>query len=185
MNAKNLMQTTAKFCEVFAHLPPFYVHKIVPRYLSVVRVLLSIDAPPHFYCVLPICKRKKVEKPYFRSRFINVKDTWNQHFQLGKEKIVNTIQHTRFCLSMYCGAICIFFINQACTLYIAFDKCLYICDVVQSGADLPLGWKGLCLGPPISRSRTILGVRKISSISESNYICIFVLVQHTFFLLCR
>jgi len=23
------------------------------------------------------------------------------------------------------------FINEACALYIAFDKCLYICDVVQ------------------------------------------------------
>jgi len=25
----------------------------------------------------------------------------------------------------------LFFINQACALYNAFDKCLYICDVVQ------------------------------------------------------
>jgi len=26
--------------------------------------------------------------------------------------------------------ICFYFINQPCTLYIAFDKCFYICDVV-------------------------------------------------------
>jgi len=54
----------------------------------------------------------------------------------------------------------------------------------NAGADLPLGWKGLSLGPPISGSLKILGVRTISSISVSNYICIFVLIQRTFFLLC-
>jgi len=31
---------------------------MVPRYLSVVQVLLSFTAPPTFHCVLPICERK-------------------------------------------------------------------------------------------------------------------------------
>jgi len=36
---------------------------MVPRYLSVVQVLLSFAAPPNLHCVLLICERKKVEKP--------------------------------------------------------------------------------------------------------------------------
>jgi len=44
-------------------------------------------------------------------------------------------------------------------------------------ADLPLGWKDLRLGPPISGGPKILGLRTISGIS----IWIFVLVQRTFF----
>jgi len=42
---------------------------------------------------------------------------------------VNVIQHTLSCLS-YLVAICFYFINQPSTLYIVFDKCFYICDVV-------------------------------------------------------
>jgi len=48
------------------------------------------------------------------------------------------------------------------------------------GMDLPVGLKGLSLGPRFWEPK-ILGVRTISSISVSNYICSFVLVQHTFF----
>ena len=52
---------------------------------------------------------------------------------------------------------------------------------IHPSGDLPLGWKGLYLGHPISWGPKILWVRTISSISVSNYICIFVLVQRTFF----
>jgi len=45
-------------------------------------------------------------------------------------KIVNVIQHTRSCSSVYWAAICFYFINQPCALYIAFDKCFNNCDVV-------------------------------------------------------
>jgi len=45
-------------------------------------------------------------------------------------KIVDVIQHTRSCSSIYWAAICFYFINQPCALYIAFDKCFYNCDVV-------------------------------------------------------
>jgi len=49
------------------------------------------------------------------------------------------------------------------------------------GANLPLGCKGLILGPPISGDPKILRVRTIYSISVSNYIGTFDLVQRTFF----
>ena len=45
-------------------------------------------------------------------------------------KIVDVIQHTRSCSSIYWAAICIYFINQPYPWYIAFDKCFYNCDVV-------------------------------------------------------
>jgi len=62
VKAKNLMQTSAKFCEVFAlELPPFFVQNS-SALLSVVQVLLSFAAPPNLHCVLFICERKKVEK---------------------------------------------------------------------------------------------------------------------------
>jgi len=48
------------------------------------------------------------------------------------------------------------------------------------GVDLPLGLKGLSPGPRFWEPK-ILGVTTIFSISVSNYICSFVLVQHTFF----
>jgi len=43
---------------------------------------------------------------------------------------MNVILHTRPCLSLYWAAICFYFITQPCALYITFDKCFYICDVV-------------------------------------------------------
>jgi len=52
-------------------------------------------------------------------------------------------------------------------------------SVLDAGADLTLGYKGLSLGPPISGGPKILGIRTISNISVRNYI--FVLVQRTFF----
>jgi len=71
VKAKNLMQISAKFCEVFAlKLPP--LSKMVQRYLSVVQVLLSFAAPTNLHCVLSICECKKYKNHYFRSRFINV-----------------------------------------------------------------------------------------------------------------
>jgi len=58
-------------------------------------------------------------------------DTWSCSVtQLGKAKIVNVIQHT---VHQYTGPLCasISSINHAhCSLYVAFDKCFYICDVV-------------------------------------------------------
>jgi len=57
------MQTSAKFCKVFApKLLPFFA-KMVPRYLLVVQVLLSFSVPPNLHCVLSVCEGKKVEKP--------------------------------------------------------------------------------------------------------------------------
>jgi len=50
-----------------------------------------------------------------------------------------------------------------------------------SDVDIPLGEKGLNLGPPILGDPKISRVRTISSIFVSNYICIFVLGQRTFF----
>jgi len=54
------------------------------------------------------------------------------------------------------------------------QRCCYL------GGDLPLGWKGLSLGHPILRGSKILAVRTVSSISVSNYMCIFVLLQCMF-----
>jgi len=76
---------------------------MVKRYLSVVQVLLSFAAPTNLHCVLSICERKKVYEPLLQ---IQVRK------RLGKAKLVNVIQHTRFCLSIYYGAICFLFINQ-------------------------------------------------------------------------
>jgi len=45
-------------------------------------------------------------------------------------KIVNVIQHTRSCLSIYWAAISFYFIKQPWGLYIVFDKCFYNSDVV-------------------------------------------------------
>jgi len=44
----NLMQARAKFCEVFELKFVSFVHKTVPRYLSVVQVLLSFAAHQTF-----------------------------------------------------------------------------------------------------------------------------------------
>ena len=104
------------------------VSKMVPRYLSVVQVLLSFPAPPNLHYVLSICERKKVGKPLLQ---IQVHKRTGQQLKRGKAKTVNVIQYTRFCLSIYYGAICFLFINQACALYIAFDKRLYISDVTS------------------------------------------------------
>jgi len=62
VKVKNLMQTSTKFCKVFAlkFLPLF---KMVPRYLLLVPVLLSFSVPPNLHCVLSVCEGKKVEKP--------------------------------------------------------------------------------------------------------------------------
>ena len=43
---------------------------------------------------------------------------------------MNVIQHIHSCLSIHWVAICFYFINQPCALYIEFDTCFYICDVV-------------------------------------------------------
>jgi len=43
---------------------------------------------------------------------------------------VEVIHHIRSCLSRHWAAICFYFINQPCALYIAFNKRFYICDVV-------------------------------------------------------
>ena len=55
------MQTSAKFCEVFA-LKLLPLSKMVPHYLLVVQVLLSFSVPPNLHCVLSVCEGKKVEK---------------------------------------------------------------------------------------------------------------------------
>jgi len=52
VEAKSLMQTREKFCEVFALKFASFVHKIVRCYLSVVQALLSFAAPPNFFCDL-------------------------------------------------------------------------------------------------------------------------------------
>ena len=64
MEAKNQKQTIAKICKVFAHKISFFtfVHKIVPRYLSVVQAILSFAASP-ILIVLPIYECKMIEKP--------------------------------------------------------------------------------------------------------------------------
>jgi len=63
VKAKILIQTSVKFCEVFAlKFPPLFVQN-GSALLSVVQVLLSFPAPPNLHCVLCICERKKVEKP--------------------------------------------------------------------------------------------------------------------------
>jgi len=69
------MQTRENFCEVFALKFASFVHKIVRCYLSVVQAFLSFAAPPSFFCDLPKCERKSVEKPTLQSpcTFINVK----------------------------------------------------------------------------------------------------------------
>ena len=51
----------------------------------------------------------------------------------------------------------------------------------HAGADLPLGWKGLGLGPPILEGPKLSGLRTISSIFVSNHICILELVQRMIF----
>ena len=43
---------------------------------------------------------------------------------------MNAIEHAPSCLSIYWTAICFCFINQPCALYTAFDKCIYVSDVV-------------------------------------------------------
>jgi len=59
MKAKNLMQTSAKFYEVFAlKLPPFFLQN-GSRYLSVVQVLSSFAAPQNLHYDLSICERKR------------------------------------------------------------------------------------------------------------------------------
>jgi len=50
----------------------YFVHKLVRRYLSVVEVLLSFAAPPHFYCDFPICKRKSVGRKTTTSKSMQV-----------------------------------------------------------------------------------------------------------------
>jgi len=61
---------------------------------------------------------------------MSVKDTYRYPAALSRPgKIVNVIQHTRSSLSQYWADIGFYFINQLCALYIAFDKCFYICDV--------------------------------------------------------
>jgi len=69
VEAKRLIQTRAKFCEVFALKICLlvFVNKIVPRYLSIVQVLLSFAAASNIYCDLLICESKSVEKPPLQS----------------------------------------------------------------------------------------------------------------------
>jgi len=130
---KYLMQTNAKFCEVFAL-----------RFASISLstklfrdICLSCNyfyhLPPHrtfiVFCLFVSVNRKK--NHYFEVQVHKCKG----HkavlaFTLGKAKIVNVIQHTHSDLSIYRTAICFYFISQPCALYIAFDKCFYICDVV-------------------------------------------------------
>jgi len=63
VKVKNLMQTSAKLCKVFAlKLLPFFVQN-GSRYLLVVQVLLTFSVPPNLHCVLSVCEGKKVEKP--------------------------------------------------------------------------------------------------------------------------
>ena len=58
------MQTSGKYCEVFAiKLPPLFVQIGSALFVGCVsRLLLSFAAPPNLHCVLSICERKKVEK---------------------------------------------------------------------------------------------------------------------------
>jgi len=58
VEAKNLIQTSSKFCEVFALKISFFplYHKIVPH-CPAVQVLLSF-ATPQIFIVLPISEHK-------------------------------------------------------------------------------------------------------------------------------
>jgi len=75
VKAKNLMQPAQNFVKYLLLNCLLSLSKMVPCYLSVVQVLLSFAAPPNLHCVLSICERKKAENHYFKSRFINVKNT--------------------------------------------------------------------------------------------------------------
>jgi len=59
VEAKHLMQTSAKFCEVFTLTFASFVHKIAPLHLSVVQVILSFAAPPNLHYVLLICEQNR------------------------------------------------------------------------------------------------------------------------------
>ena len=63
MKVKNLMQTSAKFCEVFAlKLPPFFVQNGSALFVGCASTFI-ISAPPNLHCVLSICEHKMLEKP--------------------------------------------------------------------------------------------------------------------------
>jgi len=63
VKAKNLVQTSAKFCEVFAlKLPPFFVQNGSVLFVGCACTFI-ICHPPNLHCVLSICEGKKVEKP--------------------------------------------------------------------------------------------------------------------------
>ena len=77
MEAKNLMQSSAKFCEVFALK---FAYFLCPQNCSALFVgrasTFMIFRPPNIHCILLISERKKVEKKTIsNSRSINVKDT--------------------------------------------------------------------------------------------------------------
>jgi len=130
VEAKNLMQTGKNFVK-YSHLnlPPFLCPQNCSALFVGRAIGLSFAAPPTFYCGLPICERKSVEKtPLPRPMQIHKKLLCS--LTIDKAKIANVIQHTRSCLSIYWAAICFYYINQPRTLHIAFNKCFYNCDVV-------------------------------------------------------
>jgi len=98
-----------------------------------VHVLLSFAAPSNLHCVLSICERKKVEKPLLQVQV---------HKHKGHLKAAAYTRQSKNC-ECYPGHSFLFvnillgnmlFIRQSSMriiLYIAFDKCLYIYDVVQ------------------------------------------------------
>ena len=129
------MQTREKFVKCsHLNLPPFLCPQNCSALFVGRAISLSFSAPPNFYCGLPICELKSVEKTQIQSpmQVHTRKGHLKLHCSLtiGKAKFANVIQHTRSCLSIYWAAICFHFINQPCAVHIAFDKCFYnSCDV--------------------------------------------------------
>jgi len=76
VKVKNLMQTKAKFCEVFAlKLPPVFVQNDSALFVGCASTFIIGRPLPKLHSVLSICESKKVKNHYFRCRFINVKDS--------------------------------------------------------------------------------------------------------------
>jgi len=133
---KSLMQTREKFYEVFALEFTSFVHKIVRRYLSIVHVAYFYHLPPHqtfiaiclFASVSTVDRKATISKTtqvHKRKRYLKLFCSLTR-----QNKIVNVIQNTRSCLSIYWTPTWFHFISQPCALHITFDKCFYNCDVV-------------------------------------------------------
>jgi len=139
-------------------------------------LLLNEALKAHYFCFLLLIQSSAVQQ------------------KSNKATLPNTKTFSTVRLALCVQSLCLLLHNNFLVFNIS-DKCwksshnLWTLPNPNSrvtGADLPLGWKGLSLGPPILGDLQILGVRTISSIFASSCIPIFVLVQHTFFtLVCR